>query len=78
MGVTVYDIDSKISNVSDIRAALVASRCKMIIFPPKTESQDNLRLLRYAVPELFYCKLKHHIYGMIRLYHRATRTREEK
>ena len=65
MGITVYDIDTKISNVSDVRAALVASQCKMIIFPPKTESQDNLRLLRYAVPELFYCKLKHHFYGMI-------------
>ena len=60
MGLTVYDIDTKISDVGDVRAFLAASECKMIVFPPKTETQDNLRLLRYAIPELFYCKFKNH------------------
>jgi hypothetical protein len=51
-------VDPKISKVEDIRAFLKASDCKMIVFPPVTETQDNLRLLRYSIPELFDCELK--------------------
>jgi hypothetical protein len=58
MGMIVYDVDPKISKVEDIRAFLKASDCKMIVFPPVTETQDNLRLLRYSIPELFDCELK--------------------
>lgn len=58
----VYDVDPKISSVEDIRAFLKASDCKMIVFPPVTETQDNLRLLRYSIPELFDCEFKSLLY----------------
>lgn len=51
-----YDIDPAISSVADVRAFLTESQCKMVVFPPVTENQDNLRLLRYAIPELFECE----------------------
>ena len=56
MGMHVYDIDPAISSVADVRAFLSESQCKMVVFPPVTESHDNLRALRYAIPELYECE----------------------
>ena len=56
MGMHVYDIDPAISSVADVRAFLSESQCKMVVFPPVTETHDNLRALRYAIPELYECE----------------------
>ena len=57
IGLKVYDIDTKISSVTNVREFLAASQCKMIYFEPVNEFQDNLKILRKSIPELFYCKL---------------------
>lgn len=55
IGLHVYDIDTKISKVQDVRDYLTESKCKAIIFEPVNEEQDNLKLLRKAIPEFFEC-----------------------
>jgi len=37
-----------------LRDLLASSACKAIIFEPVSKTQDNLLLLRKAIPELFY------------------------
>lgn len=57
MGMKVIEIDNNISQVSDLRKVLALAKAKALFFTPMTESQDNLLLLRKAIPEFFYCKL---------------------
>jgi len=56
-GMKVVEIDSSISSVQDLREALKLANCKAIYFEPVTETQDNLLLLRKAIPEFYHCKL---------------------
>lgn len=54
IGMTVVEIDLALNTASDVRAALLYADCKAIYFKPETEKQNNLLVLRKAVPELFY------------------------
>ena len=54
MGMKVYDIDTTLSSVTDMRKVLADSSCKAIYFEPTNEVQDNLKLLRKSIPEFFY------------------------
>lgn len=56
-GMKVVEIDPSINNVQDLREALKLANCKAIYFEPVTETQDNLLLLRKAIPEFYHCKL---------------------
>jgi hypothetical protein len=56
MGLKVYDVDTKISTVTDVRKVLGETNCKAIYFQPTTETTDNLLLLRKSIPEFFHCK----------------------
>ena len=57
IGLKVVDVDTSLSTVADLRQVLASSACKAIIFEPVSASQDNLLMLRKAIPEFFYCKL---------------------
>ena len=57
IGLKVVDVDTSLSSVADLRQVLASSACKAIIFEPVSASQDNLLMLRKAIPEFFYCKL---------------------
>ena len=57
IGLVVYDIDTAISTIADVRQFLTESKCKAIIFEPVSDTQDNLKLLRQSIPELFDCEL---------------------
>ena len=50
------ELDPAIDNVADLRNALKLANCKAIFFDPVTETQDNLLLLRKAIPEFYECK----------------------
>ena len=56
MGTEVVDFggSDSISTVEDLRSALSSANMKALFFEPTTESQDNLLLLRKAIPELYY------------------------
>lgn len=54
MGLKVYDVDTTLSSVADMRKVLAETNCKAIYFEPTTETQDNLKLLRKSIPEFFY------------------------
>lgn len=56
IGMIVAEIDPAIETIAEIRSALAASECKALYFKPETETQNNLLLLRKAIPELYYCK----------------------
>ncbi len=55
IGLQIVDIDPAISSVDDLRQALSLAKCKAIIFDPVTESQNNLLMLRKAIPEFYEC-----------------------
>ena len=55
IGLKVVDIDLSVSTVADLRQVLSISACKAIFFEPVSATQDNLLLLRKAIPEFFYC-----------------------
>lgn len=54
MGLKVVDLDTSISSVGDLRAALTAANACTLFFEPVTASSDNLLLLRKAIPEFFH------------------------
>jgi hypothetical protein len=55
MGMEVVDFGNAIGSVEDLRAALgSAKNIKAIFFEPTNEAQDNLLLLRKAIPEFFH------------------------
>lgn len=56
IGMKVADVEPNINAVKDIREFLKVSNCKAIFFDPVTEIQDNLLLLRKAIPEFYECK----------------------
>jgi len=56
IGLKVVDVDASLSAVADLRQVLSSSACKAIFFEPVSATQDNLLLLRKAIPEFFYCK----------------------
>ena len=56
IGLKVVDVDPSLSAVADLRQVLSFSACKAIFFEPVSATQDNLLLLRKAIPEFFYCK----------------------
>lgn len=56
IGLKIVDIDVALSSVADLRSVLASTACKAIFFNPVTPTQDNLLLLRKAIPEFFYCK----------------------
>lgn len=53
LGLSIYDIDVSVTSVDDIRAALKASNCKMIVFDPVDDVSNKLEILRKAIPELY-------------------------
>lgn len=53
MGLLVVDFD-EVSTVEDLRAILGSAAIKALFFEPTNETQDNLLLLRKAIPEFFY------------------------
>jgi acyl-CoA synthetase (AMP-forming)/AMP-acid ligase II len=56
MGVEVVDYGESdaISTVEDLRSALGSASVKALFFEPTTASQDNLLLLRQAIPEFYH------------------------
>ena len=52
MGLQVVDF-ADISTVEDLRAILGSTSIKALFFEPVNETQDNLLLLRKAIPEFF-------------------------
>ena len=54
LGLKVVELDTSITSVDDVRAALKISDCKSIIFDPIGDTSDNIKLLRKAIPEFFY------------------------
>lgn len=55
IGIKVVDIDTTLSTVPELRQVLAAASCKALFFEPTTSTQDNLLMLRKAIPEFFYC-----------------------
>lgn len=53
IGIKIADIDISITNVEDVRNFLKTTNCKAIYFEPVSETQDNLLLLRKAIPEFY-------------------------
>ena len=56
IGLKVVDVDQSLATVADMRKILSTSACKAIFFEPVSKTQDNLLLLRKAIPEFFYCE----------------------
>lgn len=56
-GMKIVEIDISINSIHDLREALKLANCKAIYFEPVTETQDNLLLLRKAIPEFYHCKI---------------------
>jgi hypothetical protein len=54
LGLKVVEINPAISTVADMRAVLKQAQAKALFFEPVNASQNNLLLLRKAIPELFY------------------------
>lgn len=47
-----------VSTVEEMRNLLTLSDAKGIYFHQETSTQSNLKLLRKAIPDFFYCKIK--------------------
>lgn len=62
-GIKVVDVDITLTEISEIREFLAASKCKVIYFKPEHEEHDYLLLLRKAIPEFFECKYLHLIFS---------------
>lgn len=54
IGLTVVDFGTSVQTVEDLRQSLALSKCKAIFFEPQSETNNNLLLLRKAIPEFFY------------------------
>ena len=65
MGLKVAEIDPSFSTVQEVRSFLKLANCKAIFFDPVTETQDNLLLLRKAIPEFYHCKF--HVFYFLKL-----------
>ncbi len=57
VGLKVFEIDSKINTVAQVRKFLTASQCRSLWFQPYDGEQNNLLLLRKSIPELYECEL---------------------
>lgn len=53
-GMRIFDIDTNLNSVSEIREWLKISNCKAIYFDPVDENHNKLLLLRKAIPEFFH------------------------
>jgi len=54
IGLTVVDFGSTVTTVEDLRQSLSLSKCKAVFFEPQSDTNNNLLLLRKAIPEFFY------------------------
>jgi len=53
IGLRLFEIDRNIDNFKQVREFLTASQCRSLFFKPYDGEQDNLMLLRRAIPEFF-------------------------
>lgn len=53
IGLKVVDVDTKLTEVADVRSFLKSAECKAIYFKPQHEDTDFLLQLRKAIPEFF-------------------------
>merc|ERR1719223_2579182 len=53
MGIKVFDIDSSVTTVAQLRSCLKSSACKIIFFDPVDETKNKLEMLRKAIPEFY-------------------------
>lgn len=54
VGLLFADLDLNISSVEEVRSALSLTQPRAIIFEPESATQNNLNLLRRAIPEFYH------------------------